>query len=88
MMIKIDEKGYYTGNYCSVGSIDGGIEGNPPEEQDSIRQLAYKLVEGNWVFDEARYDELINVKPEVVVDQVQQNKADITYLAMMMEVDL
>lgn len=58
----LDENNYYTGMACiaNYSRFEGGVdvEALPPTE-DVIQMKAYKLVEGAWEFDEARYNELL-----------------------------
>lgn len=56
---------YFTGSYARVGDIEGGIEVSElPPTQDSKKMLAYKLENENWVFDENKYQEILNVEAE------------------------
>ena len=56
---------YFTGNYVVNGKLKDGIEvkGLPPEK-DSNKMLAYKLVKNKWVFDENKYQEILNQEAE------------------------
>ena len=57
------EDAYFTGMACKVGKFENGIDVESlPNETDEIRQKAYKLENGQWVFDEIRYQELLNHK--------------------------
>ena len=56
---------YFTGNYAKIGDIEGGIEVSElPPMEDSKKMLAYKLENKNWVFDENKYQEILNVEAE------------------------
>lgn len=56
---------YFTGNYAKVGDINGGIEVKElPPMEDSKKMLAYKLENEKWVFDENKYQEILNVEAE------------------------
>lgn len=56
---------YFTGNYAKIGDIEGGIEVKElPPEEDSKKMLAYKLENKNWVFDENKYQEILNQETE------------------------
>lgn len=56
---------YFTGNYAKIGDIDGGIEVKElPPEEDSKKMLAYKLENEKWIFDENKYQEILNVEAE------------------------
>lgn len=56
---------YFTGIYTVNGKLEGGIEVNElPPEKDSNKMLAYKLENENWVFDENKYQEILNVEAE------------------------
>ena len=56
---------YFTGNYAKIGDIEGGIEVSElPPMEDSKKVLAYKLENENWVFDENKYQEILNVEAE------------------------
>lgn len=62
MKVKLDENGYFTGNYAYVGDIEGSIEvDNIPEDNDPIKLLSYKYNDDNtWEFDSERYEILLN----------------------------
>lgn len=54
---------YFTGNYAKIGDIEGGIEVKElPPMEDSKKMLAYKLENEKWVFDENKYQEILNVE--------------------------
>lgn len=56
---------YFTGIYTVNGKLEGGIEVNElPPEKDSNKMLAYKLVKNKWVFDESKYQEILNAEAE------------------------
>lgn len=56
---------YFTGIYTVNGKLEGGIEVNElPPEKDSNKMLAYKLVKNKWVFDENKYQEILNQEAE------------------------
>lgn len=56
---------YFTGNYAKIGDIDGGIEVKElPPMEDNQKMLAYKLENEKWVFDENKYQEILNSKAE------------------------
>ena len=56
---------YFTGNYAKIGDIEGGIEVSElPPMEDSKKMLAYKLENEKWVFDENKYQEILNVEAE------------------------
>lgn len=56
---------YFTGIYTVNGKLEGGIEVNElPPEKDSNKMLAYKLVKNKWVFDENKYQEILNAEAE------------------------
>ena len=61
------ENGYFL-NACRVGGFVGGIDVESlPNETDETRKKAYKLVNGQWVFDETKYQELL--KEQAVIDK-------------------
>lgn len=65
MQILLDENNYYTGSYAIVGSINGGIEVSElPPMEDTKKMLAYKLENEKWIFDENKYQEILNVEAE------------------------
>lgn len=56
---------YFTGIYTVNEKLEGGIEVNElPPEKDSNKMLAYKLVKNKWVFDENKYQEILNQEAE------------------------
>lgn len=56
---------YFTGNYAKIGDIDGGIEVKElPPMEDTKKMLAYKLENEKWIFDEIKYQEILNVEAE------------------------
>ena len=56
---------YFTGIYTVNGKLEGGIEVNElPPEKDSNKMLAYKLVKNKWVFNENKYQEILNYEAE------------------------
>ncbi len=91
MLVKLDEKNYFTGSYAKVGKIEGGIEVNElPNEQDSLKQLAYKRVNNAWVFDESKYQELLSAKEttEKQPTEIEKIRSDVDYIAMVTGVNL
>lgn len=73
--------GYFL-NACRVGGFVGGVDVESlPNETDEIRKRAYKLDNGQWVFDEAKYQELL--KEQVIVDE----KIEIEDLRVQREVE-
>lgn len=65
MKVLLDNNNYFTGNYAKIGDIDGGVKVSelPPMEY-SKKMLAYKLENENWVFDENKYQEILNTETE------------------------
>lgn len=60
--VLLDENGFFTGAYATVGSISNGTQvGTLPPAENS---LCYKLVDDEWVFSQERYDELEAEKSE------------------------
>lgn len=56
---------YFTGIYVVNGELEGGIEVNElPPEKDNNKMLAYKLEKNKWVFDESKYQEILNQEAE------------------------
>ena len=56
---------YFTGIYVVNGELEGGIEVNElPPEKDNNKMLAYKLEKNKWVFDENKYQEILNQEAE------------------------
>lgn len=56
---------YFTGIYVVNGELEGGIEVNElPPEKDNNKMLAYKLEKNKWVFDESKYQEILNAEAE------------------------
>lgn len=56
---------YFTGNFAKIGNIEGGIEVKElPPMQDSKKMLAYKLENEKWVFEENKYQEILNTEAE------------------------
>lgn len=74
---------YFTGNYAIVGDIEGGIEVKElPPMEDSKKILAYKLENEEWIFDEEKYQEILNKETEeekqqkIVELQAKLNETD------------
>ena len=56
---------YFTGNYVVNGKLKDGIEVKElPPEKDNNKMLAYKLEKNKWVFDESKYQEILNAEAE------------------------
>lgn len=56
---------YFTGSYAQIGDIEGGIEVKKlPPEEDIKKMLAYKLENEKWVFDENKYQKILNTETE------------------------
>lgn len=65
MNILLDEKGYFTGNYAVEGKIVGGIEiSELPPYEDIKRQISCKFENEKWIFDEEKYQEILNRETE------------------------
>ena len=65
MKVLLDNNNYFTGNYAKIGDIDGGVKVSElPPMEDSKKMLAYKLENENWVFDENKYQEILNTETE------------------------
>lgn len=95
MKANVDENGYFTGEYATVGGDDAWAEVETlPEETEWIKQSCYKLVDGAWIFDEQLYDskkkqaeqdreekqeKLFEERKKSLINQSKQNLAD--YLA-------
>ncbi len=91
MLVKLTEDKYFTGSYATVGKIEGGVEvAQLPNEQDSLKQLAYKLIDNDWVFDEAKYQELLSAKEttEKQPTEIEKLQSDVDYIAMLTGVNL
>ena len=76
----LDENNYYTGMACIANYsrfTDGiDVESLPPDTDDTIMKKSYKLADGIWEFDEARYNELIAEEEEKKVAPVQQTQEE------------
>lgn len=60
MIVLLDENKYFTGSYAKISGIIGGVEVEAlPDSEDQFKQRAYKYDNGAWVFDEAKYNELV-----------------------------
>lgn len=91
MLVKLTKDKYFTGSYATVGKIEGGVEvAQLPNEQDSLKQLAYKLIDNDWVFDEAKYQELLSAKEttEKQPTEIEKLQSDVDYIAMVTGVNL
>lgn len=65
MNILLDEQGYFTGNYAVKGKIVGGVEVSElPPYKDIKKQISCKFENEKWVFDENKYQEILNSKAE------------------------
>lgn len=80
--VVLDSDGYFTGQACfsEYGRFVNGVDvENLPNETDPVRQLAYKLENNVWIFDEARYNELLNT-PEEETDPAPTMKEEVDSL--------
>lgn len=65
MQILLDENNYFTGSYAIVGDIEGGIEINElPPYKTIEEQISCKYENSKWIFDENKYQEILNVEAE------------------------
>lgn len=65
MNILLDEQGYFTENYAVKGKIVGGVEiSELPPYEDIKKQISCKFENEKWVFDENKYQEILNSKAE------------------------
>lgn len=65
MNILLDEQGYFTGNYAIEGKIVGGVEiSELPPYEDMKKQISCKLENEKWIFDEEKYQEILNQEAE------------------------
>lgn len=65
MNILLDEQGYFTGNYAIEGKIVGGVEiSELPPYKDIRRQISCKFENEKWIFDEERYQEILDKDAE------------------------
>lgn len=56
---------YFTGNYAKIGDIDGGVKVTElPPMEDTKKMLAYKFENEKWIFDEEKYQEILNRETE------------------------
>lgn len=63
MKLVLDENGYFTGDYCTVGDITNSVKvENLPDEKDRDKLLSYLLIDGKWVFDEQHYKQIVAEK--------------------------
>lgn len=80
--VVLDSDGYFTGKACfSKYSrfVDGVDVEALPDETDPVKKLAYKLENDVWIFDEARYNELLNT-PEEETDPAPTMKEEVDSL--------
>ena len=84
MIAQLDENNYYTGHYATVGSVENGVAVKElPGYEELERQLACKYINGNWIFDENKYQEILkakekeNTKGEIA--KLQRQLADTDY---------
>lgn len=85
--IELDENGYCTGNWASVGGDDNWIKVDSLPTEDKKKFRCYKYENGNYTFDEEKFnkkvDELnskaLTVAKEALIAQSKQNLA--IYLA-------
>lgn len=65
MNILLDEQGYFTGNYAVKGKIVGGVEVSElPPYEDIKKQISCKFENEKWVFDENKYQKILNTEAE------------------------
>lgn len=65
MNILLDEQGYFTGNYAVEGKIVGGVEiSELPPYEDMKKQISCKFENEKWIFDEEKYQEILNRETE------------------------
>lgn len=65
MNILLDEQGYFTENYAVEGKIVGGVEiSELPPYEDMKKQISCKFENEKWIFDEEKYQEILNRETE------------------------
>lgn len=65
MRVLLDENNYYTGNYVTIGDIEGAKEVNKlPEYEDVEKQMSCKYENGEWIYDENKYQEIQETKKQ------------------------
>ena len=70
MQISLDKNNYFTGNYATKGSIEGGIEKvELPPYEDIEKQISCKYENNKWIFDEEKYQEIQNQKKAEKIKQ-------------------
>lgn len=76
-MIKagLDSNNYYTGNYANTGNVKNGIKVNSlPPYSEIEKQMSCKYINGNWIYDENRYQEILQQK------SIEERQAQISIL--------
>lgn len=88
MKVILDENNYFTGNYCTIGDLPNSVEVEGlPNEADRYKSLSYQLIDGKWVFNEHRYQEIIAEKEnedqkrqkQQLIDDLKQELSDADY---------
>lgn len=67
--------GYYTGNYANIGGNEEWTEvESVPEamEDNPLRLTCYQYTDGQWIFDETKYQELISSQQNLDLEQKKQ----------------
>ncbi len=75
MLAQVDSNGYFTGRWSSIGDIENSVEvSNLPDTLASeTEKICYRYEDGSWVFDEERYQTLLN---EQYMSALEEAKAE------------
>ena len=59
MKVQLDENNYFTGNYATIGDIDGGIEASELPDLTENKSKAWKYENDTWTFDKEKYKTIL-----------------------------
>lgn len=85
MFIKLDENNYVEG-YATIGGIDGAIEADCREEDIPCPHFeAYQYIDGEFILDEDKLNELIEAENNQPLSEVDELKQRVSQLEAMVE---
>lgn len=74
--VVLDEDMYYTGQFSTVGALENSIEVSklPNIYDTKMKQICYKYIEDDWVFDEQKYQDLQNSETTKKLNDLKTKK--------------
>ena len=76
MLAQLDDNGYFTGRWSTVGDLANAVEGlNLPDTSASeMERICYKYSSEGWLFDNERYQNLLKDQYNSVLDEAKMKK--------------